>query len=410
MTKSRQALDGKIVHISPRVAIYKIVGSPYWRARIWLPAKRKRAVRSTRTTVRIEAIKIAEEFASSLSSASFASAVPRTLTFDHFADMFIKWQKELVAQNKRHPHLQSSDYMFLYTEKGGLVRYFAGRDIRSIQTKDMLEYLDHVRAARPEMRSTSSVNHIISCFRKVMRMARDQGVVSTIVSTPRPERHETPRNFFRFAPLVDQNRSQYKQLLEAAKKLAKETPPNAETRVTMEMYEFILWQIHTFMRPTTSEAFAVRFRDIEIAKEPKRLLITLKKGKTGYRVVNSMPAAVSVYQRLSKRNHSPDDFLFFPHLTNRTSASHYMARMFRVVLKEAKLEKDEYGSGAYTLYSLRHTSICMRLVNSEGKVNIYSLAKNAGTSVAQIERFYAKNLPLSPELARNLQSFGGDED
>jgi hypothetical protein len=28
------------------------------------------------------------------------------------------------------------------------------------------------------------------------------------------------------------------------------------------------------------------------------------------------------------------------------------------------------------------------------KVNIFNLAKNAGTSVEQIERFYAKHLPL----------------
>jgi hypothetical protein len=42
-------------------------------------------------------------------------------------------------------------------------------------------------------------------------------------------------------------------------------------------------------------------------------------------------------------------------------------------------------------------------------VNIYTLAKNAGTSVNQIERFYAKHLPLSAELIKNLQSFGGEE-
>lgn len=41
------------------------------------------------------------------------------------------------------------------------------------------------------------------------------------------------------------------------------------------------------------------------------------------------------------------------------------------------------------------------------EVNIFNLAKNAGTSVEQIERFYARNLPLSAEMARNLQSFGG---
>jgi hypothetical protein len=46
----------------------------------------------------------------------------------------------------------------------------------------------------------------------------------------------------------------------------------------------------------------------------------------------------------------------------------------------------------------------MRIILSHGKVNIFNLAKNAGTSVEQIERFYAKHLPLSREMAKNLQS------
>jgi hypothetical protein len=48
----------------------------------------------------------------------------------------------------------------------------------------------------------------------------------------------------------------------------------------------------------------------------------------------------------------------------------------------------------------------MRIILSYGKVNIFNLAKNAGTSVEQIERFYAKHLPLSREMAKNLQSIG----
>jgi hypothetical protein len=48
----------------------------------------------------------------------------------------------------------------------------------------------------------------------------------------------------------------------------------------------------------------------------------------------------------------------------------------------------------------------MRIVNSHGQVNIFTLAKNAGTSVDQIERFYAKHLPMGKELWANLQSFG----
>ena len=409
MKKSKQALDGKIVHISPGVAIYKIIGSPYWRARVWIPAQKKRIVRSLKSTVRVDAISIAQEFALSIANQNYAPRVPPQFTFEYFADIFVKWQKELVAQEKRHPMLQRNDYANLYNDHIGLAIFFKGRDVRSIQTKDMHEFLAHIREKRDKAFATSTINHIISLFRKVMRMALEQGVITGIPTTPKPERTETPRNFFRFSPLVSKSRDEYKKLLEVADRCCSEKPEVATAQVTRELYEFILWQTHTFMRPTTSEAFAVRYKDVEIASDPKRLLIYLKKGKTGFRAVNSMPAAVSVFQRLKKTPHQPDDYLFLPHLSNRVSASAAMARMFRVVLQKAALKKDEYGSGAHTLYSLRHTAICMRLVLSGGKVNIYNLAKNAGTSVEQIERFYAKNLPLSAELARNLQSFEGDK-
>ena len=61
---------------------------------------------------------------------------------------------------------------------------------------------------------------------------------------------------------------------------------------------------------------------------------------------------------------------------------------------------------ARSVHCLRHTAICMRIILSHGKVNIFNLAKSAGTSVEQIERFYAEHLPLSREMAKNLQSFG----
>ena len=74
----------------------------------------------------------------------------------------------------------------------------------------------------------------------------------------------------------------------------------------------------------------------------------------------------------------------------------------------ADIKHDPFTDSDHTLYSLRHTAICMRIILSEGRVNIFNLAKNAGTSVEQIERLYAKHLPLSPEMAKNLQLFGSD--
>ena len=57
-------------------------------------------------------------------------------------------------------------------------------------------------------------------------------------------------------------------------------------------------------------------------------------------------------------------------------------------------------------YALRHYSLQTRLRKSKGKVNIYTLAKVAGTSVEQLERFYLKNMEFGDEIAENLQSFG----
>ena len=100
------------------------------------------------------------------------------------------------------------------------------------------------------------------------------------------------------------------------------------------------------------------------------------------------------------------DYIFLPQYKNRVTASKIIQSQFKELMRRAGIETDRITGKKHTIYSLRHTAICMRIIMSEGQVNIFNLAKNAGTSVDQIERFYARHLPLSPELARNLQRFG----
>ena len=71
-------------------------------------------------------------------------------------------------------------------------------------------------------------------------------------------------------------------------------------------------------------------------------------------------------------------------------------------MDDTGLKYDPVTNTERSVYCLRHTAICMRIILSHGKVNIFNLAKK----VEQIERFYAKHLPLSREMAKNLQSFG----
>ena len=62
----------------------------------------------------------------------------------------------------------------------------------------------------------------------------------------------------------------------------------------------------------------------------------------------------------------------------------------------AKIKETSDGQ-ILTPYALRHYSLQTRLVKSKGKVNIFNLAKNAGTSVEQLERFYLKNLEMNED-------------
>ncbi|MFN8928824.1 MAG: site-specific integrase, partial [Alphaproteobacteria bacterium] len=64
-------------------------------------------------------------------------------------------------------------------------------------------------------------------------------------------------------------------------------------------------------------------------------------------------------------------------------------------LNRAKLKIDRDGNRR-TAYSLRHTYICMRLM--EG-ADIYQIAKNCRTSVEMIEKFYAAHIKNTLDAA-----------
>jgi hypothetical protein len=90
---SRNKLVGRIVPLSRGLAIYKVKASPFWRVRIWIPSKKKRLVRTTKTKDRIEAIQIAEEYLSSLGVRGVLTEVPANKTYEYFADKLISLDK-----------------------------------------------------------------------------------------------------------------------------------------------------------------------------------------------------------------------------------------------------------------------------------------------------------------------------
>ena len=167
-------------------------------------------------------------------------------------------------------------------------------------------------------------------------------------------------------------------------------------RVMLRTY--ILFMANTGLR--VGEARYLKWRDIEedTNKLGQRVLLARvsqshsKVRKT--RHVVGRTTALKVIERwrkhlLSSGKYLDDDSYIF--CDQDGNAIKDFREGFNSVIREAGVETDRDGN-KYTIYSLRHFYITMRLRFGKG-LRIHSLAKNCGTSVAMIEQFYSDAIP-----------------
>ena len=393
------------IKIYKGLSIYRVANSPYWMVRVW---DRKRKKYITKTTGETSSI-LAKEAAQSLALSLLRAEKPVELeyAFHTYARKLLHKSRLQSDAGERNAQYVKTIHWAVQNADWGLLDYFGDMDVRKVKSMHFQEYLGWLQKKRPAL-AASTKNTLNATFRNVMKMAVDEGAIDAVPSTPRSKLKDNPRPFFRFHPLVSKEEDAYQALLTAAKQMAEDKVIVRGVPVTDELYDLLLFLSHSFVRPLTTELYAIRHSDVTVADDPKRLVVTVRDGKTGYRAANTMPAAVSVYERIKQRNPNAggEDYIFLPEYLNRTTAAKIIQRQFGELMDRSGLKVDKSTGKTHTLYSLRHTAICMRIINSEGQVNIFNLAKNAGTSVDQIERFYARFLPLSKEMARNLQSFG----
>ena len=92
-------------------------------------------------------------------------------------------------------------------------------------------------------------------------------------------------------PLVSRKDAQLnKKVLDTAKEMAREGVVVRGVPVTDELYDIILFLTHSFVRPLVSELDAIKHNDVTVADKPKRLIVVVRDGKTGFRVANTMQA------------------------------------------------------------------------------------------------------------------------
>ncbi|MBU3731877.1 MAG: hypothetical protein FGM26_10105, partial [Beijerinckiaceae bacterium] len=323
-------------------------------------------VKGTGETSSVAAKKIAQDLAISLLKKK--TPTEREFTFKTYALRLVKKEEQAANKGDRSVGSYKAMKWCLYNEDWGLIKRFGERDVRTVTTGDFRTYMDYLDETNPKW-APSTKNTILATFRNVLKVAREDSIIDGVPDTPRSKQRDNPRPFFRFHPLVPKKQDAYKLVLDTAQKMVEEEEVIRWIPVTDELYDLIMFVTHTFVRPIASELYALRHRDITIAENPKRLLINIRDGKTGYRVSNSMGAAVAVYKRIKERypqQSKPTDFLFLPDYPNRSTASRIVQRQFKRLLELAKLETDPFTGQKHSLYSLRHTAICMRIILSKG--------------------------------------------
>ena len=246
MAESRNTLVGKIINLRRGLAIYKVKASPYYRVRVWVPSQRKRVVKTTKATDRVEAIAIAEDYLNTLGTRGYLNEVPHSRTFETFANKLLLNEKARGERGEISKRLWTVTKFYLEHKSWGVLRRFAKTDVGTIQTKHYHQYLDWVQEQDPSL-APATLNHISSTFNKVMKLAQQEGVIETIPATPRTKRNDNPRSFFRFYPLVEKDEDEYKLLLKTAKAMAEEKVRVRETTVTDELHDFILFMVHSFL-------------------------------------------------------------------------------------------------------------------------------------------------------------------
>lgn len=205
--------------------------------------------------------------------------------------------------------------------------------------------------------------------------------------------------------------TEYRQLYLASRKYAEEMLGGLHEWNAAQVHDYILFMANTGLRP--DEAKNLLHRDVVIEKDAatgERILVIEVRGKRGVGYCKSMPAAVGYYKRLLKRakpvsqgrhgkskgwtnpNPPPREY---PQPSDHVFPGDHK-KLFNGVLERAGLKVDRDGQRRVA-YSLRHTYICMRLM--EG-ADIYQIAKNCRTSVEMIEKFYAAHIKNTLDAAQ----------
>jgi site-specific recombinase XerD len=279
-----------------------------------------------------------------------------------------------------------------------LVPFFGEQDIQTITNAQISRLLAKLKK---DGSSSATQTHYLVVLRKILKFAIANDLIYKLPVFPKV--HGKLQTSQKRDYLTDE---EYESLIRMSEVCASEETVVRGVTITLEMKLLIQFMVNSFIRP--SDLRVLKHKHVNIKKVGKDEWIVLNHPatKTTANEVQAMPATVGIYKQLcelrlkTQKKISPDEFVFFPQYKIRDTAMSVIGRLFREILERTGIT--EQTDKNVTLYSLRHTSIMMRLV--KGNVNTLHLARNARTSQQMIDQFYASHL-TTDQVREHLHRF-----
>lgn len=366
-----------------KLYLYRRENSTNWQCAAYLKGKNWR--KSTGEDSLVRAKHVAEDWYLGLRGKHHAGILKVGKTFKQAADQFLL-EYGVITEGQRSPFYVKTLEMKLRVH---LLPFFGDTVLSEVTPGLVQEYRIHRNTANVDEETgeairpaRSTLHHEIVTLRHVLKTANRHGWLPFLpdLSAPYKTSGKISHRAW-FSP------DEYKQLYKATRDRIK-NPRNPRWRKECEkLHDYVLFMVNTGLRP--DEAKRLQFRDVAIVNDDatgERILEIEVRGKRGVGYCKSMPGAVLPFKRLRERSSPTPDGLIF----GKTQRE-----LLNAILEELDLKFDRDGNRR-SAYSLRHTYICLRLM--EG-ADIYQVAKNCRTSVEMIEKFYAIHLKNTLDAA-----------
>ena len=363
-----------------KVHVYRRDNSSLWQCSTYLAGKNRRV--STKEDGLAKAKDFAEDWYLGLRGKVRNGEITSEKTFREAAVQFER-EYQIITEGQRNAEYVQGHSTRLRLH---LVPFFGNMGLSEITPGQVQEYRIHRHEeavkenGKPPARST--MHQEIVVLRQTLKAAIRHRWLDRL-----PDLSEPYRASGKISHRAWFSPEEYKKLYEATRRRAR-APKNPRYKWESEqLHDYVLFMANTGLRP--DEATRLEYRDVKIVEDEgshETILEIEVRGKRGVGYCKSTSGAVKPFQRLVERNKPQPTDMIFPK-THR--------QLFNTILDEEGLKKDREGQPR-TAYSLRHTYICLRLM--EG-ADIYQIAKNCRTSVEMIEKYYASHLKNTLDAA-----------